>query len=96
MPSSRKNRREEINSKEIFRALKSTACPTLAHVRALGANSLPNKVKVSIEQHLKACRICQTLLQDLKEMELPDLTPEEEDRIRSRVFGARKILKKRS
>ena len=66
-------------------------CPSLLHLRAWEVGALPDALKATVDEHVASCRICQTLLQDLQELEaeLPRLTPEEDSRIRARLLKAR-------
>ena len=63
------------------------ACPLPAELKALEAGVLSDSARVSIEEHVRHCGICQTMLKDLPEIGQVNPTRDEESRIRARVFA---------
>jgi hypothetical protein len=64
-----------------------TACPLPAELRAFASGVLPDSTRASVEEHIRSCGICQTMLEDLPHTGFPDPTKDEERRIRDRVFA---------
>ncbi len=61
------------------------ACPPPDLLRALHGGVLPGRVGRRVEGHVAGCRFCQILTGDLAAVDAP-LSPEENARIRARVF----------
>ncbi len=68
-------------------AKEPAVCPRPAELRAFESGVLPDSARVSIEEHVRHCGICQTMLRDLAEVGLANATREEASRIRARVFA---------
>lgn len=91
MASAPKQPRSDFDSDELdfLRKLgissESAGCPPPDLLRAVRADVVPEELKDGLRQHVRACRVCQILVADLEEIQLP-IDSEESQRIRDRVF----------
>jgi tetratricopeptide (TPR) repeat protein len=62
-------------------------CPPPSELRAFQSGVLPDSARAGIEEHVRDCGVCRTMLEDLPEVARANATREEESRIRARVFA---------
>ena len=67
---------------------RSSKCPPPEMLLAYRQNVLRDEAESAIETHLRNCRICPILLEDLVSISQQNLTSDEDRRIRSRVPAA--------
>lgn len=66
----------------------TAACPDPYRLRAFLTDALPDDQAPAVESHLRHCRVCQALREDLAALELQPLAEGEAWRIHDRVFAA--------
>lgn len=68
-------------------AAAGTACPHPLSLRAYLASATPAPAAPGVESHVRGCRICRAVLDDLAALDLDPLAAGEAQRIRARVFA---------
>lgn len=82
-------------SAERLRA-RAASCPPPDRLLAASQQALPDEQLSAITEHLAACALCRQLQADFAAVELPDLTPQESERILARVQKEAKKQKARA
>jgi len=70
---------------EDARLTSASSCPPVRLILAAGARVLPADLQERIASHVSRCAACRALARDLAELETAPLSPEEDERIASRL-----------
>ena len=67
-------------------------CPSLPLLLAADEGTLPPETQDDVASHLATCAFCRSLIQDVKEAGLGELTADEDERIRARIQSQSPLL----